>query len=66
MMLKNEIPSFLTLQKKKEIALIAHYSLHRMIDISLGGGGGGAGGSGQVGRFWLGQDKIYLIPHKTK
>ena len=43
MMLKNEIPSFLTLQKKKEIALIAHYSLHRMIDISLGVGGGGGG-----------------------
>ena len=33
-----------------------------MIDISLGGGGGG---EGQVGRFWLGQGKIYLTPHKT-
>ena len=47
MMLKNEIPSFLTLQKKKEIALIAHYSLHRMIDISLGVGGGVGVGPGR-------------------
>ena len=54
MMLKNEIPSFLTLQKKKEIALIAHYSLHRMIDISLGVGGGGGVGVGPGRKILVG------------